>query len=88
MRLWVNGELRQNALPSQMTRDIPTQISELSRGLTLEAGDIIATGTPNGVIGEQPNPVWLKDGDEVVCEIEQARQAGQPGATGRPGLAR
>jgi 2-keto-4-pentenoate hydratase/2-oxohepta-3-ene-1,7-dioic acid hydratase in catechol pathway len=71
MRLWVNGELRQNALPSQMTRDVPTQISELSRGLTLEAGDIIATGTPNGVIGEQPNPVWLKDGDEVVCEIEQ-----------------
>ena len=71
MRLWVNGEIRQDSTPGKMTRDIPTIIAELSRSLTLEAGDIIATGTPSGVIGEQANPVWLKDGDEIVCEIEQ-----------------
>lgn len=71
MKLWVNGELRQNGNPGQMTRDVPTIISELSRSLTLEPGDIIATGTPSGVIQENPNPVWLKHGDEIICEIEK-----------------
>ena len=71
MRLWVNDEIRQDGTPGQMTRDIPTIIAELSRSLTLEPGDMIATGTPSGVIGESPNPVWLKDGDMVVGEIEQ-----------------
>ena len=51
--------------------DIPTIISELSQGMTLEPGDIIATGTPSGVgIGFQP-PKFLKAGDEVVCRIEK-----------------
>lgn len=65
----VNGELRQNANTSQLIFDIPTTISILSEGMTLEAGDIIATGTPAGVgIGFDP-PKYLQPGDEVEIEI-------------------
>jgi 2-keto-4-pentenoate hydratase/2-oxohepta-3-ene-1,7-dioic acid hydratase in catechol pathway len=46
--LTVNGEPRQRARVAQMIFDIPTIIASLSAGLTLEAGDIIATGTPSG----------------------------------------
>ena len=53
---------------------IPTveeAIAELSQGMTLKAGTVIATGTPGGVaMGMQP-PVWLKKGDRVRCEIEK-----------------
>ena len=67
----VNGELRQNSNTSLLIADIPTIISELSQGMTLEPGDIIATGTPGGVgMGFQP-PKYLKSGDEVVCQIEK-----------------
>lgn len=67
----VNGELRQNSRISQMIYDIPRLISELSAGMTLEAGDIIATGTPSGVgMGLNP-PSFLKPGDEVICKIEK-----------------
>jgi 2-keto-4-pentenoate hydratase/2-oxohepta-3-ene-1,7-dioic acid hydratase in catechol pathway len=38
--------------------------------LTLEAGDVIITGTPSGVAMGMPTPAWLKDGDVVECEIE------------------
>lgn len=66
----VNGELRQNSNTRLFLNDIPKIISELSQGMTLEAGDIIATGTPSGVgMGYKPGK-WLKSGDEVVCEIK------------------
>ena len=65
----VNGELRQNSNTKLFLNDIPKVVSELSQGMTLEAGDIIATGTPSGVgMGYKPGK-WLKSGDEVVCEI-------------------
>ena len=50
--------------------DLPTLIAELSRGLTLEAGDIIATGTPDGIGAVRQPPEFLKPGDVVECEIE------------------
>lgn len=66
----VNGEVRQHSNTRAFIRDIPTLISELSQGLTLEAGDIIATGTPAGVgMGFDP-PRYMKPGDVVECEIE------------------
>lgn len=66
----VNGELRQSAITSDMVFDIRHIVSELSSGMTLKAGTIIATGTPEGVgMGFNP-PRFLKPGDEVVCEIE------------------
>lgn len=71
LRLTVNGELRQQARVAQMIFDIPTTIASLSAGLTLEAGDIIATGTPSGV-GFAMNPQqFLKDGDVMVASITQ-----------------
>ena len=66
----VNGELRQNAHTSQMIFDLPTLISILSHGTTLEAGDIIATGTPAGVGMSFKPPKYLKPGDVMELEIE------------------
>ena len=67
----VNGELRQNSNTSLFLHDVPYIVSELSQGMTLEAGDIIATGTPSGVgMGYRPGK-WLKKGDCVICEIPQ-----------------
>jgi len=66
----VNGELRQDAPVSGLIFDIPALIETLARTLTLEAGDIIATGTPAGVgMGFTP-PKYLKQGDVVAITIE------------------
>lgn len=66
----VNGELRQSAVVSDLIFDIPTLIETISRGITLIPGDIIATGTPEGVgIGFNP-PRYLKSGDTVVVTID------------------
>ena len=62
---WVNGARRQHAPISDLIFDIPTLIAAISAGVTLEPGDIIATGTPAGVgIGFNP-PVFLVAGDVV-----------------------
>ncbi len=69
VRSYVNDELRQSSNTEMMIADIPSLISELSMGMTLEPGDIVATGTPAGVgMGFSP-PKYLKKGDKVVCEI-------------------
>lgn len=69
VQCWVNGELRQNANTSDMIFDVPTLIETLSQGMTLQPGDVIATGTPAGVgIGFNP-PRYLARGDEVAIEI-------------------
>ena len=66
----VNGELRQDSNTKYLVHGIPYIISELSKGMTLRAGTIIATGTPAGTgIGLNP-PQFLKSGDVVECSIE------------------
>jgi 2-keto-4-pentenoate hydratase/2-oxohepta-3-ene-1,7-dioic acid hydratase in catechol pathway len=66
---WVNGELRQNANTRDLIFNIPSLIATISAGLTLEPGDLIATGTPAGVgLGFTP-PKFLKAGDEVSISI-------------------
>ena len=68
---WVNGELRQNANTRDLIFDIPTIIATLSAGITLQPGDVIATGTPAGVgIGMKP-PRFLKPGDTVTISIDK-----------------
>lgn len=67
--LKVNGEQRQDGNTKDLIFDIPTLIASLSEGMTLEPGDIIATGTPSGVGYAMDPPRFLKDGDTVVCEI-------------------
>jgi 2-keto-4-pentenoate hydratase/2-oxohepta-3-ene-1,7-dioic acid hydratase in catechol pathway len=65
----VNGERRQDASVSDLIFDIPTLIETLSAGITLEPGDLIATGTPAGVgLGFKP-PRFLKKGDVVTIEV-------------------
>jgi 2-keto-4-pentenoate hydratase/2-oxohepta-3-ene-1,7-dioic acid hydratase in catechol pathway len=65
----VNGELRQDAVVRDLIFDIPTIIETISRAITLEPGDVIATGTPVGVaLGFNP-PKYLKAGDEVAVEV-------------------
>jgi 2-keto-4-pentenoate hydratase/2-oxohepta-3-ene-1,7-dioic acid hydratase in catechol pathway len=69
VKCWVNGTLRQDGNASHMIFDIPTLIETCSRGITLQPGDIIATGTPAGVgMGLNP-PVYLQNGDIVKVEI-------------------
>lgn len=70
MRLWVNGELRQNVGTKSLIFNIPKLISVISQGITLYPGDLIATGTPVGVgLGFKP-PKYLKAGDVVKIEID------------------
>jgi len=66
----VNGVLKQHACTSAMIATVPQIIATLSRVLTLEAGDIIATGTPSGVGFARQPPEYLAPGDRVACEIE------------------
>ena len=67
----VNGELRQNSSTKNMFINISTIVSKLSKVMTLEKGDIIATGTPEGVALNNPDTPFLKDGDEINMEIEK-----------------
>lgn len=66
----VNGITKQDSNIEKMIFDIPTTIAYLSRGMTLIAGDIIATGTPSGVGFARTPPEFLKPGDVVECEVE------------------
>ncbi|HEX6291948.1 MAG TPA: fumarylacetoacetate hydrolase family protein [Herpetosiphonaceae bacterium] len=71
LRLRVNGEIKQQAFVSDLIFDIPTIIEILSRGQTLEPGDIIATGTPSGVgMGRRP-PEFLQVGDVIEAEVDR-----------------
>ena len=70
VKSFVNGQLRQHSNTRSFIHGIPWLISELSQCITLECGDIIATGTPSGVgMGYDP-PRYMKKGDQVTCEIE------------------
>ena len=64
----LNGETMQDSNTNQLIFKIPELIEYISRSVTLEPGDIIATGTPPGVGFARKPPVFLKDGD--VCEVE------------------
>ena len=70
IELDVNGQKRQDANTADMIFKIARTIESLSAGLTLEPGDVIATGTPSGV-GFAMNPrQWLKVGDVIECRVE------------------
>ena len=70
LRCYVNGELRQDSDTSQLIHDLWRQIAYLSTAFTLEPGDLIATGTPEGVGAARQPPVFLKPGDVVRCEVD------------------
>ena len=68
LRLWVNGELRQDSLGEEMIFKIPEIIARTSQFITLEPGDILSTGTPTGTSFSTKQ--YLKAGDVIDCEIE------------------
>jgi 2-keto-4-pentenoate hydratase/2-oxohepta-3-ene-1,7-dioic acid hydratase in catechol pathway len=70
IRCWVNGDLRQNSNTSDMVFGITELVSYISQYMTLEPGDLISTGTPEGVILGMAEKNWLKPGDEIVVEVE------------------
>jgi 2-keto-4-pentenoate hydratase/2-oxohepta-3-ene-1,7-dioic acid hydratase in catechol pathway len=70
IRTWVNGELRQNGTTRNMVFSVEEIVHQLSRVMTLEPCDVIATGTPAGVAIAMKQPKWLKNGDVVRIEIE------------------
>jgi 2-keto-4-pentenoate hydratase/2-oxohepta-3-ene-1,7-dioic acid hydratase in catechol pathway len=65
----VNGVTKQASSTRNMIFDVATIIAWLSRGMTLEAGDVIATGTPSGVGFVREPPEYLLPGDVVECEV-------------------
>ena len=66
---WLNGEERQNSNTSDMVFTVAEVIAFVSRFMTLYPGDIISTGTPEGVILGMQEKVWMQKGDEYVIEI-------------------
>jgi 2-keto-4-pentenoate hydratase/2-oxohepta-3-ene-1,7-dioic acid hydratase in catechol pathway len=72
--LWcdVNGERRQSSNTADMVFNCAQLVSYISRHMTMQPGDIIYTGTPEGVIAGKPEGqrVWLKPGDTVTCGIQ------------------
>jgi 2-keto-4-pentenoate hydratase/2-oxohepta-3-ene-1,7-dioic acid hydratase in catechol pathway len=69
IELRVNGTVRQAGSTAEMIFGVPELVSFASRLMTLEPGDVIATGTPDGVgLGRKP-PLWMKTGDKVEVEI-------------------
>ena len=69
IRCWFNGELCQNSNTSDMIFSVAEIISYTSSYMTLEPGDIISTGTPEGVIFGMSPKIWIKPGDEAIIEI-------------------
>jgi 2-keto-4-pentenoate hydratase/2-oxohepta-3-ene-1,7-dioic acid hydratase in catechol pathway len=70
LRSFVNGEPWQDSSTSEMVFDVATIVAFASRTITLEPGDVIATGTPAGVGHYQDPPRYLVGGDVMRCEIE------------------
>jgi 2-keto-4-pentenoate hydratase/2-oxohepta-3-ene-1,7-dioic acid hydratase in catechol pathway len=69
VRATLNGELLQDGNTRDMIFNIATLISYISQGMTLETGDVIATGTPNGVGDARKPPIYLKRGDVIEIEV-------------------
>jgi 2-keto-4-pentenoate hydratase/2-oxohepta-3-ene-1,7-dioic acid hydratase in catechol pathway len=65
----VNGDVRQSSMVADMVFGVQELISFVSRHFTLDPGDVIFTGTPEGVADGRPDHPWLKPGDEVVVEV-------------------
>ena len=71
IKTWVNGDIRQDSNTGDMIFTVAQIISYICRYFTLEPGDLIVTGTPEGVAMGREDKPWLKPGDEVVVEVEK-----------------
>jgi len=66
----LNGEIMQDSNTADMIFDVAALVSTLSEAMTLEPGDVIATGTPSGVGYARKPPVFMREGDRIEIEIE------------------
>ena len=82
IKLILNGKTMQDSNTDQLIFGVPQLIEFLSETITLEPGDVIATGTPPGVGFARKPPVFLKSGDEMVVEIEGIGQLNNPVTAG------
>jgi 2-keto-4-pentenoate hydratase/2-oxohepta-3-ene-1,7-dioic acid hydratase in catechol pathway len=71
IRLWLNGELRQNSNTSDMVFSVAEVISYISQYIPLQPGDIISTGTPEGVVLGMAEKKWMQPGDQMTVEIDR-----------------
>jgi 2,4-diketo-3-deoxy-L-fuconate hydrolase len=78
LRTFVNGEMRQDASNKDWLFSLPYMLSFFSHVMTLEAGDIVTTGTPGGVGAFRQPPVWLKPDDICVLEIDRIGRLQNP----------
>lgn len=78
IRLWVNGEIKQDSSTAEMIFSVPAVIEFVTKFTTLEPGDVIATGTPSGVGHFRQPPQYLKAGDSVEMEIEKIGRQTNP----------
>ena len=83
VRSWVNGELMQDATTADMIFGVAEIIAHVTRTVTLEPGDLIATGTPAGVGAFRDPPRFLDDGDVVEVEVEGVGRISNPVARQR-----
>ncbi len=70
LRTWVNGELRQDSSTADLIFDCDELVAFIAQTCTLHPGDLILTGTPNGVGAAMDPPAWLKSDDTIRIEIE------------------
>ncbi|MFB7662989.1 fumarylacetoacetate hydrolase family protein [Kitasatospora sp. NPDC056138] len=70
LRLWVNGQLRQDGSTAEMIFPVPEVVRYVSQFMVLEPGDVIITGTPAGVTLGHPGTPFLRPADVVECEVE------------------
>ena len=78
LRTWVDDELRQDSNTKNLVFDCFEQVATLSTVCTLEPGDVVATGTPDGVGMARQPPAWLAEGDVVTIEIEGIGRIANP----------
>jgi 2-keto-4-pentenoate hydratase/2-oxohepta-3-ene-1,7-dioic acid hydratase in catechol pathway len=71
IELTLNGETMQKASTADLVHPVPALVAYLSQLMTLDPGDLIATGTPAGVGSLRDPRVWLKSGDEIVISSPQ-----------------
>ena len=78
LKTLLNGQVMQDHTTADMIFDVPALIESLSSTMTLRAGSVILTGTPQGVGFARTPPVWMKDGDTCVVEIEKIGRLENP----------
>jgi acylpyruvate hydrolase len=84
IRSRLNGQTMQSSNTDKMIFSVARTIEILSEIMTLEPGDLIATGTPEGVGHARTPPVWMRPGDEVTVEIDQIGSLTNPIAAETP----